>query len=411
MAKKETKVEDSFFGGFEAVVDGLARPGGVSKRPGSGMPGGEEDTVLDMTKMRVGPDYGDKEEDMIEQSIALDVTPEEEEEPIIPTKITKPKEDEDDEEIEEENAEEEGGLQVTPEKDDTTATTTDLSEYETDIVDYFSEQLSKELGWEFEEETKPKSVQDIIDYMSAVVEENSKPDFASEDIQKLNDFVKDGGDFKKFLSEAYGGTDYENIDISSERNQKKVITENLMRLGYSEPKIQKSLARYEEAGTLEEEAEEALEVLKENTANKAQQLLADQQKLQQESRKQQQKFYSDVQSTVGQLDSIRGIPVTSKEKKELLDYIFKPEADGRTKYQKDYAKNYKNLIESAYFTMRGDSLLSKVANKATSQAARNLQEKLASKGKRTKSSGTVVGNQNTLSAWDAVSSQLRRPKY
>jgi hypothetical protein len=247
--------------------------------------------------------------------------------------------------------------------------------------------------------------------MSAIVEENSKPEFANEDIQKLNDFVKDGGDIRKFMAEAYSGTDYENIDISSDKNQKKVITENLLRLGYNDVKIQKSLARYEEAGTLEEEAEEALEVLKENAVTRAETLLAEQQKAQQEARKQQQKFYSDVQTTVGQLDSIRGIPVSAKEKKELLDYVFKPEADGRTKYQKDYAKNYKNLIESAYFTMRGDSLLSKVANKATSQAARNLQEKLASKGKRTKSSGNVVGNQNTLSVWDAVSSQLRRPKF
>jgi hypothetical protein len=103
--------------------------------------------------------------------------------------------------------------------------------------------------------------------------------------------------------------------------------------------------------------------------------------------------------------------MSAKEKRELLDYIFKPEADGRTKYQKDYAKDYKNLIESAYFTMRGDSLLSKVANKATSQAARVLQDKLASKGRRTKNSGGVVGTQNTLSAWDAVSNQLRRPKF
>jgi hypothetical protein len=357
--------------------------------------------------MRVGADYGDKEEDMIEQSIALDVTPEDTTIPKVKPTIK------DEENGLQETIEEETEEEVIPSEEpgDTTETVADLSEYETDIVDFFSDKLTKELGWEFEDETKPKTVQEIIDYMSAIVDENSKPDFASEDIQKLNDFVKDGGDFKKFLSEAYGGTDYESIDISSERNQKKVITDNLLRLGYNETKIQKSLARYEEAGTLEEEAEEALEVLKENTAEKAQKLLADQQKTQQESRKQQQKFYSDVQSTVGQLDSIRGIPVTSKEKKELLDYIFKPEADGRTKYQKDYAKNYKNLIESAYFTMRGDSLLSKVANKATSQAARNLQEKLASKGKRTKSSGTVVGNQNTLSAWDAVSSQLRRPKY
>lgn len=393
MKKQDIKVEDSFFGGFEAVVEGLAKPGGITKKPGSGMPGGE-DTVLDMSKMRIGLDY-EEDDEMIEQTPTLDVTTtgiEEEEEEIIEEE----EEVEDSEEVEEKVVEE---------------TVSDLSEYESDIVDYLSEQLSKELGWEFTEDIKPKSIEDIIAYMGAVVEENSKPEFASEDLEKLNSFIKEGGDFKKYMSEIYGGTDYENIDISSERTQKKVITENLLRLGYNDAKIQKSLARYEEAGTLEEEAEEALEVLKEHVVEKAQTLLVDQQKAHKEVVKQQQKFYLDVQSTVGQLDSIRGIPVSVKEKKELLDYIFKPEADGRTKYQKDYAKNYKNLIESAYFTMRGDSLLSKVANKATSQAARNLQERLASKGKRTKSSGTVVGNQNTLSAWDAVSSQLRRPKY
>jgi len=401
MKKQDIEVGDSFFGGFEAVVDGLARPGGISKKPGSGMPGGGEDTVLDMSRISENLDY-DEDEEMIEQTPAIDVT------------TTKEKEEEEDvqHEGEEESHEEERDEDSEKVEEEIEGeTVSDLSEYESDIVDFLSEQLSKELGWEFTEDIKPKSMEDIVAYMGAIVDENSKPEFASDDIEKLNNFVKEGGDFKKFMSEIYGGTDYENVDISSERTQKKIVAENLLRLGYSDAKIQKSLARYEEAGTLEEEAEEALEVLKEHVVEKAQTLLAEQQKAQKEVVKQQQKFYSDVQTTVGQLDSIRGIPVSSKEKKELLDYIFKPEADGRTKYQKDYAKNYKNLIESAYFTMRGDSLLSKVANKATSQAARNLQERLASKGKRTKSSGTVVGNQNTLSAWDAVSSQLRRPKY
>jgi len=406
MGKKDINVEDSFFGGFEAVVGGLTKPGGMSRKPGSGMPGGEGDTVLDMSKRSVLQALEDEDEEMIEQTPSLDIIQEDNE---------KGKEDEDDVQhgSEEESDEEEGTED--PEKIPETVIEkdegVDLSEYETDIVDFLSDKLSSELGWEFTEDIKPKSVEDIISYMSAVVEENSKPEFASEDIQKLNDFVKEGGDFRKFMAETYSGTDYENIDISSEKNQKKVITENFTRLGYNDAKIQKSLTRYEEAGTLEEEAEEALEMLKEQATVRAETLLAEQKNAQQEMRKQQQKFYSDVQTTVGQLDSIRGIPVSAKEKTELLNYIFKPEADGRTKYQKDYAKNYKNLIESAYFTMRGDSLLSKVANKATSQAARNLQEKLASKGKRTKSSGNVVGNQNTLSAWDAVSSQLRRPKF
>jgi hypothetical protein len=400
MGKKDIKVEDSFFGGFEAVVEGLTKPGGMSRKPGSGMPGGEGDTVLDMSKRSVLQVLDDEDEEMIEQTPTLDM--------VQTDKIETKEEGEVEENVQDE---EEGEEEVIPETIEEKTEISDLSEYETDIVDFLADKLSSELGWEFTEDIKPKSVDDIIAYMSAIVEENSKPEFANEDIQKLNDFVKDGGDIRKFMAEAYSGTDYENIDISSDKNQKKVITENLLRLGYNDVKIQKSLARYEEAGTLEEEAEEALEVLKENAVTRAETLLAEQQKAQQEARKQQQKFYSDVQTTVGQLDSIRGIPVSAKEKKELLDYVFKPEADGRTKYQKDYAKNYKNLIESAYFTMRGDSLLSKVANKATSQAARNLQEKLASKGKRTKSSGNVVGNQNTLSVWDAVSSQLRRPKF
>jgi len=407
MGKKDIKVEESFFGGFEAVVDGLARPGGISKKPGSGMPGGEEDTVKDMSQMRIGLDH---EDEMIEQSESGNVKSIEEDEPIEEEDGLQDEES-NEEEPEEVDEEEEVIDEGTEEPVEETVTDTDLSKFEPDIVDFVTEQLSEKLGWEFEDETKPKSVDDIIAYMSAIVEENSKPEFASEDIEKLNDFVSEGGDFREYMSEVYKVIDYDNIDVSSEKNQKKIVTDNLKRLGYSDDKIVKSLNRYEEAGTLEEEAEEALEVLKEHSEEKAQKLLVDQQKAQQEARKQQQKFYSDVQSTVGQLDSIRGIPVSAKEKTELLNYIFKPEADGRTKYQKDYAKNYKNLIESAYFTMRGDSLLSKVAKKATSQAALTLQKKLASGSKRTKSSGTVVGNQNTLSAWDAVSNQLRRPKY
>lgn len=96
----------------------------------------------------------------------------------------------------------------------------------------------------------------------------------------------------------------------------------------------------------------------------------------------------------------------------MLDYIFKPEADGLTKYQKDYAKDNRNLIESAYFTMKGDSLIQKVKQKATSQAAKNLQDKLASKGKRVKNSASPHGGSgNTLDAWGTVSRQLRRPNF
>jgi len=164
---------------------------------------------------------------------------------------------------------------------------------------------------------------------------------------------------------------------------------------------------------LQEEAEDALESLKEYNEKKAETLLAEQRNVKADQVKSQQKFYTDVQDNIGKLDSIRGIPIPAKDKKELIEYIFKPEADGMTKYQKDYAKDYKNLIESAYFTMKGDSLIQKVTQKATSQAAKNLQDKLANKGRRVKNSGgNIEGSQGAnLSAWGAVSKQLRKPIF
>ena len=63
-------------------------------------------------------------------------------------------------------------------------------------------------------------------------------------------------------------------------------------------------------------------------------------------------------SEIKSLKDVRGIAIPDKDKRTLIDYILKPDADGRTKYQKDYAKGgVKNLIESAYFTMNADKLL------------------------------------------------------
>lgn len=77
----------------------------------------------------------------------------------------------------------------------------------------------------------------------------------------------------------------------------------------------------------------------------------------------QQKFFDDVVGEIKSLDNIRGIKIPAKDKKELLAYIFKADASGKTQYQKDYSKSVKNLIESAYFTMRGDTLLDAAKNR------------------------------------------------
>ena len=383
MRKKEEK-DDTFFGGFEAIVDGLARIERVKPSSDLGGPDGGFETITE-----IGND--------------IDEMPMTEPEEITGVPEVK-KEDVIEEEIEEEVDEIESSI--------STDEVSDLGEYEHDVVDFFTDKFTNELGWEVEDDKKPKTVSEVIDYLKGVIEENSRPQYASEEIERLNEYVANGGDLRSFYSDSFGQTNLDTIDISNENAQRKILTDNFTRLGYTKEKIDRFISRYEDSGTMQEEAEDALEVLKDSYQKKSEQLLIDQEKLRKEQVQQQQKFYTNVYNSIEKTDSIRGIPISAKEKKELNDYIFKPEADGLTKYQKDYAKDYKNLIESAYFTMKGDSLIQKVTQKATSQAAKNLQDKLANKGKRVKNSGVTHGGQgNTLGAWDTVSRQLRRPNF
>jgi hypothetical protein len=384
--KKVEENDNAFFGGFEAIVNEL-KPAGVSSGP-------KNSPVED-------------DDDFVEVVPELGVTKIEKEYEIVePEEIEKALENG----LQEENETEE---EVEPLEGATTTDLTELGEYEQEVVDYFSDKFSKELGWEFGEEEKPKTVSELVSLMNNIVEESSKPNFANEDIAKMNEFVANGGDIKNFYKETYGGFNPDSINIENEASQKKVLKENFTRLGYTPERAEKFISRYEDSGTLQEEAEDALESLKEYNEKKAETLLAEQRNVKADQVKLQQKFYTDVQDNIGKLDSIRGIPIPAKDKKELIEYIFKPEADGMTKYQKDYAKDYKNLIESAYFTMKGDSLIQKVTQKATSQAAKNLQDKLANKGRRVKNSGgNLEGSQGAnLSAWGVVSKQLRKPIF
>ncbi len=262
--------------------------------------------------------------------------------------------------------------------------TDDLSEVESDISQYFTEKLGEALGVDIKEDDKFDNADDVVDFMRQLVDENSKPVFASNDIEKLNAYVEDGGDLNEYFKKAYGNLDTDSIDLSSEGNQKTVIKEFLQSEGYSETRIDKRMQRYEEAGTLEEEAEDAKELLTEYKQKNAETLLADQEKLATGRREEQQKLVDNVQSNVKALKNVRGIPVSESERKQLQDYIFAPDAEGLTKYQKDYTKDVNNLIESAYFTMKGDALIQKIQNKATSNAVKNIKTKLESKGKRTK---------------------------
>ena len=277
---------------------------------------------------------------------------------------------------------------------------------EKNVVTGFFEVLSEKLGWSIDEDDDvPQTAEDLVKYFQDIIEEESKPSYANDEVARLDEYVKSGGDIKTYLK-IDAELNLDEIEIEDdETNQKLVVKEFLKEKGFNEKSIEKKLQKYADAGLLEDEAEDALEALKEIKEQKKEQLLADQKKQSEEQGKRQQEFFNTVVSEIKGLDNIRGIKIPEKDKKTLMDYMFKPDSDGITKYQKDYAKNPKNLIESAYFTMKGDALINIAKKEGNKTAFDKFKSNLKSSNVSKKSNKEIRSDSDNI--WSKLAQQLR----
>lgn len=244
-------------------------------------------------------------------------------------------------------------------------------------VGLFFDAFAEQLGWDVDEDEKPKSIEDLIGYIEDVVEENSKPQYADNRIAQLDEYVKNGGNFEDFYNKMSQSIEYDNLDIENEDNQKLAVRDYLRLSGYNDEQISKKIERYEDADMLADEAEDALERLKlyQKQQVEQQQQMQEQMRIQQQEQAQQ--FVTSLNDTVGNLKSIRGVAIPKEDRKLLFDYITKVDANGLTQYQKDFNKNMvNNLIESAYFTMKGDSLIGEATRNGQTTAAKKLRQML-----------------------------------
>ena len=320
---------------------------------------GEELTDEDLEKLRSKKTTKKESEEEIEE----EEEEEEESKAKVKTKSVNKKEDKDDD--------------TEDTVDDTVDDNISGDNSETDIVVGFFDTLSEQLGWgDIEEDEKPKTAEDLIEYFKEVIEENSTPQYASKEVEELDKFVHNGGNLKDYFS-IDAEIDLDNIEIEDdETNQKLVIKEFLKEKGFTQKQIEKKLSKYEDAGLLEDEATDALEALRDIKTARKEELLAKQEKSAREAEKQQREFFNNVVTEIKSMDSIYGIDVPEKDKRVLLEYIFKPDANGVTRYQRDYAKSLKNLITSAYFTMKGDTLIDIAKKKGKKDAIDNFKNTL-----------------------------------
>lgn len=291
--------------------------------------------------------------------------------------------------------------------DDIDDTNTNQSD-ESEAITAFFDTLSDKLGWDdVEEDEKPKTAEDLVEYFREVIEDNSKPDYASEEVEKLDEFVRNGGNLKDYF-QIDADLDLDNINIEDDEIAQKAVVRMLLKeKGFNAKQIDKKISKYEDAGLLEDEAQDAIEDLKEIREEKKKQLLEDQQKQAKLAQRKQQEFFNNVMNEIKGMDNIYGIAIPEKDKKALLEYIFKPNSQGVTRYQEDYAKSLKNLVTSAYFTMKGDSIINIAKKEGKKDAIDNFKNSLTKNTGVNKRSKRMIEKDDNGSIWSAFTRQLR----
>lgn len=251
-------MENNNLSGFETILDGIL-PGATKQK--------EEDIKVDVSNEPLTDEELDaiRNRKPVEPEDDDDDIEEDDDEPVKPQpkkskKQVKEEDDDDDDKFT-------TGDDYTTDDDNNTGGDGDSDE--SNIVVGFFDSLSEKLGWEdVEEDKKPQTAEELIEYFYDVIEENSKPQYASEEIEALDNFVKNGGNLRDYLS-IDAEVDLDNIDIEDDENaQKTVIKELLKEKGYSAKQIDKKISKYEDAGLLEDEAEDALEALRDIRAEK-----------------------------------------------------------------------------------------------------------------------------------------------
>lgn len=269
----------------------------------------------------------------------------------------------------------------------------------------FFDAFAEQLNWDVDEEDKPKSVEELIDYIGDVVEQNSKPEYADDRIAQLDAYVRNGGRFEDFYNSQSQVLTYDGLDLEDESNQKAVVRDYMKLQGYNDEQINRKIERYEDNDMLEDEATDALDYLKKVQEQRLQQAQAEQEQIRIANEQRAREFITNLNSGISNLTNIRGIAVPKEDRVALYNYITRVDENGLTQYQKDFNQNMvNNLIESAYFTMKGDALLGTARREGQTSAVSKLRTTLRHQTKN--HSSRAAQEEKAPQLWEVASKFL-----
>lgn len=183
--------------------------------------------------------------------------------------------------------------------------------------------------------------------------------------------------------------------------QKDIVSEHLNSQGYNQERIDAKIKRYEDLGTLKDEALESFDALKiVEKREKDEMIKAEKQKKLDAERKRDLAIQDLTNKVNSKTEILKGFPLKPEDKKIIIDGLTKiagVDKQGRpyTSLGKAASEDPDHALKVAYLTLilKGD--LSTVAAKAQTQATRKLRDAIDSSDKTSSSNGSSSTSSNS----------------
>lgn len=248
---------------------------------------------------------------------------------------------------------------------------------ESAVITPFVELLNEELGWGIKPEEMPSTVEELVEFMGGIIEENSKPKYHSEIVAQFDEYIKNGGDPRRFIEINYMIPDYENMELKTDAEKEKVVRDLYRTRGFKEEKIEKMIANLKANDELDSESEEAKSELSELTTKEKQALLKRQQDAAAAEELSFKQAITNTQKYIANAKDIAGIPITEEEKKSLLPYIYKRGKDGLTDQQREFQENpIEYAVTTAFLWKNRNAILEFINNESSTKGAVKFRQRM-----------------------------------
>lgn len=163
------------------------------------------------------------------------------------------------------------------------------------------------------------------------------------------EYLEKGGDPNKYIESLQKPFDLNSIDLESERDQEKVVTEYLKTLDYTKEEIEETLEGYKDGLLLEKQAKLASSKLAKVFEKRQEQLLREQEAIAEQQREEYSKYINTINNSIETANEIAGLEISKKEKDDFRRYLLAVDKDGMTQYQRELQENpVQTQLELAY---------------------------------------------------------------